>query len=560
MTRFVMIFRVFTVVTFIFFLVPHSFSQNVTAPVTPDKACNITTNPDFCRSVLPPYGRSDLYDYGRFLVRQSLHQSKRFSHLIDRSLRDNSTSLSGAGIGALRDCIVLSQLTTNYLSSSIATLNDTTTTTLPVDQADDVHTLLSAIVTNQQTCFDGLAQASVLKRKGDLYQPLVNGSKLYSTSLAMFTHSWAQKGHKKHKQGRQLLDELRVRRDGLPSWVNGGFFRSGPSRRSVQQSVRGGAPVLTTVVVAKRGKANFSSINDAIAAAPDNVNASYGYYVIKIKEGVYEEYVSVNSSKSNIMMVGAGINKTIITGNRSVGDGFTTFNSATFVVVGRNFVGMRLTIRNTAGPAKHQAVAVRNGADLSTFYKCSFEGYQDTLYAHSLRQFYRECDVYGTVDFIFGNAAVVFQKCKLYARLPSQGQSNMFTAQGRTDPNQNTGISIINSALLTTPELAAANGSIQSYLGRPWKEYSRTVYMLSNIGSLIDPAGWAPWSGDFALSTLYYGEYKNRGAGSKTDKRVTWPGFHVLAAVDASNFTVANFVQGDTWLDSTSVPFSTGLI
>lgn len=88
--------------------------------------------------------------------------------------------------------------------------------------------------------------------------------------------------------------------------------------------------VLTTVVVAKSGKANFSSINDALAAAPDNVNASNGYYVIKIKAGVYEEYVSVNSSKTNIMMVGAGINRTIITGNRSVGDGFTTFNSATF--------------------------------------------------------------------------------------------------------------------------------------------------------------------------------------------------------------------------------------
>lgn len=230
------------------------------------------------------------------------------------------------------------------------------------------------------------------------------------------------------------------------------------------------------------------------------------------------------------------------------------------VVVGKNFVGTRLTIRNTAGPAKHQAVAVRNGADLSAFYKCSFEGYQDTLYAHSLRQFYRECDIYGTVDFIFGNAAAVFQRCKLYARLPMQGQSNMFTAQGRTDPNQNTGISIMNSAISATPELAAANGSVQSFLGRPWKEYSRTVYMLSKIDSLIDPAGWAPWSGDFALNTSYYGEYRNRGLGSKTDKRVTWPGFHLMNAVDASNFTAANFVQGDMWLDSTTVPFSIGLI
>ena len=82
-------------------------------------------------------------------------------------------------------------------------------------------------------------------------------------------------------------------------------------------------------------------------------------------------------------------------------------------------------------------MAARNGADLSTFYHCSFEGYQDTLYTHSLRQFYRECDIYGTVDFIFGNAAVVFQDCNIYPRLPLQGQFNAIsiTAQGGTDPN-----------------------------------------------------------------------------------------------------------------------------
>ncbi|CAN6468236.1 unnamed protein product [Victoria cruziana] len=370
----------------------------------------------------------------------------------------------------------------------------------------------------------------------------------------MFAHSWVRRGH--GGRHRHLLDELRVRPDGMPRWVDKYIFRFGSNRRSAAQNV---PSVNRSVVVAKTGKADFRTINDAIAAAPDKVNVSNGYYLINIKAGVYEEYVSVNSSKTNIMMVGAGIGKTIITGNRSVGDGWTTFNSATFIVVGKNFVGMRFTVRNTAGPAKHQAVAVRNGADLSTFYKCSFEGYQDTLYTHSMRQFYRECDVYGTVDFIFGNAAVVFQKCKLCARLPSEGQTNMFTAQGRTDPNQNTGTSIIRSNILATPELAAAGYKVQSFLGRPWKEYSRTVYMLSSIGSLIDPAGWSPWSGDFALSTLYYGEYKNSGPGSKTDRRVTWPGFHVMNSVDASNFTVTNFLQGDVWLPPTSVPFTAGL-
>lgn len=105
-------------------------------------------------------------------------------------------------------------------------------------------------------------------------------------------------------------------------------------------------------------------------------------------------------------------------------------------------MGVNITFRNTAEGIKHQAVAVRNGADMSTFYSCSFEGYQDTLYVHSQRQYYTECDIYGTVDFIFGNAAAVFQNCNIYPRLPSVNQFNAITAQGRIDPNQNTGISI----------------------------------------------------------------------------------------------------------------------
>jgi len=225
-------------------------------------------------------------------------------------------------------------------------------------------------------------------------------------------------------------------------------------------------------------------------------------------------------------------------------------------VVGQGFVAVNMTFRNTAGAAKHQAVAVRSGADLSTFYLCSFEGYQDTLYTHSLRQFYRECDIYGTVDFIFGNAAVVFQNCNMFPRLPMQGQSNLITAQGRTDPNQNTGTSFQNCTIVPAENL----GLTKTYLGRPWKEYSRTTIMQSFIGSLIDPSGWMPWSGDFALSTLYYAEYSNTGPGSDTSNRVTWPGYHVINSADAVNFTMSNFILGDDWLPQTGVSYSSGLI
>ncbi|KAL7235268.1 hypothetical protein ACSBR1_018711 [Camellia fascicularis] len=119
-----------------------------------------------------------------------------------------------------------------------------------------------------------------------------------------------------------------------------------------------------------------------------------------------------------------------------------------------------------------------------------------------LRMF-RECNIYGTVDFIFGNAAVVFQNCNVYPRLPILGQFNTITVQGWTDINQITGTSIQNCTIIAAPDLAANNGTTQTYLGRPWKLYLRTVYMQSFLDSLINPAGWAAWSGTFALDTLY---------------------------------------------------------
>lgn len=218
-----------------------------------------------------------------------------------------------------------------------------------------------------------------------------------------------------------------------------------------------------------------------------------------------------------------------------------------------------MTFRNTAGAQNNQAVAVRCGSDLSVFYRCSFEGYQDTLYVHSQRQFYRECDIYGTVDFIFGNAAVVFQNCNLYARNPPN-KTNTLTAQGRTDPNQNTGISIHNCRVTAASDLKPVQSSVRTYLGRPWQKYSRTVFMKTYLDSLINPAGWMEWSGNFALSTLYYGEYMNTGPGSSTSNRVNWKGYHVITGASvASQFTVANFISGNSWLPATNVPFTAGL-
>nr|XP_004247401.1 probable pectinesterase/pectinesterase inhibitor 7 [Solanum lycopersicum] len=531
-------------------------------PVPPSVICKSTPYPSFCKSsVLPPSESPDnenVYSYGRKSIRKSLSSARKFLSLIEKYLR-KSKQLTVTAVRALEDCQFLAGLNMDYLSSSLKTVN-ATSNILPVLQADDVQTLLSAILTNTQTCLDGLQEtSSAWSLRNGLVAPLSNDTKLFSVSLALFTKGWVP--IKKNKSKFHRVKKNIFKNGRLPlkmSQRNQAIFERVGRRKLLQEDEQ--VVVSDIVVVSQDGSGNFSTINDAVAAAPNNTKAESGYFLIYITQGVYEEYVSIAKNKKYLMMIGDGINQTIITGNHSFVDGWTTFNSSTFSVVGQGFVAVNITFQNTAGAIKHQAVAVRNGADLSTFYSCSFEAYQDTLYVHSLRQFYRECDIYGTVDFIFGNAAALFQNCNMYPRLPMVNQFNAITAQGRTDINQNTGISIQNCTIRPADDLALSNGTTKTYLGRPWKEYSRTIYMQSYLDGFIHPTGWHDWSGDFALNTSYYAEFNNTGAGSNTTGRVTWPAIQILNATDAANFTLSNFLVGDDWLPQTGVPYFNSLL
>ena len=99
-----------------------------------------------------------------------------------------------------------------------------------------------------------------------------------------------------------------------------------------------------------------------------------------------------------------------------------------------------------------------------------------------------------------------------------------------------------------------------TYLGRPWKQYSRTVYMNTYMSGLVQPRGWLEWYGDFALGTLWYGEYRNHGPGARLTGRVTWPGYHIIRdAATANFFTVGRFIDGMSWLPATGIKFASGL-
>ncbi|KAM0952452.1 putative hydrolase [Dioscorea sansibarensis] len=467
---------------------------------------------------------------------QTLNTAISESTMLSSLLSHSSTGIIEHQKGSLQDCQELHQITLTYLKKSSSIIKSNS------DKLSDVRSHLSAALTNKATCLEGLATASG-PSKQVLVSSLISTYAHVTNSLSIISKPTAGAG----KKGRKLSGEL-------PKWLT-------PKDRRLLQSDNDynneydPASVLT---VAADGTGNFTTISDAIAFAP---NYSDYRTMIIVRAGVYDEHVEIPSYKPNIVLLGEGSDVTIITGNRSVADGWTTFRSATVAASGQGFLARDLTIMNTAGPAKNQAVALRVNADLSAVYRCKIDGYQDTLYVHSFRQFYRECDIFGTVDFVLGNSAVIFQGCNLVAKKPLPGQYNVITAQSRDDPNEVTGISIQNCSVLASDDLSPnIQGGTKTYLGRPWSIYSTTVYIESYIDSLVDPLGWEMWSsGDQGLDTLYYGEYENFGPGSSTDHRVNWPGYHIMDYDDAFNFTVSEFIYGDEWLDSTSFPYDDGV-
>uniref|UniRef100_A0A1J3H4R2 Pectinesterase n=1 Tax=Noccaea caerulescens TaxID=107243 RepID=A0A1J3H4R2_NOCCA len=541
-------------------------------PQSTSVACKSTPYPKLCRTILSAFksSPSDPYGYGKFTTKQCLKQAKRLSKVINgyaQRVRSKPGSATAEEIGALEDCGELAELTVSYLQTVTDELNTVDVMTSAV--VEHVNSLLSGVVTNQQTCLDGLTEAKS-GFAAAIGSPMGNLTGLYSVSLGLVSNALNRNLKRfKASKGKILGGQNSTYREPLETLIK--VLRNTcdkekdcrkASRNLGELGETSGGSILVrqAVIVGPYKSDNFTTITEAIAAAPNNTRPENGYFVIYARKGVYEEYIVVPINKRNLMLIGDGINKTIITGNHNVVDGWTTYNSSSFAVVGERFMAVDVTFRNTAGPEKHQAVALRNNAEGSTFYRCSFEGYQDTLYVHSLRQFYRECDIYGTVDFIFGNAAAIFQNCNIYPRKPMPQQKNAITAHGRTDPNQNTGISIINCTITAAPDLAAEPNTTMTFLGRPWKPYARTVFMQSYISDIVQPVGWLEWNGTTGLDTIYYGEYRNFGPGANTDRRVQWLGYNLLNMAQATNFTVYNFTMGDTWLPQTDIPFYGGLI
>ncbi|KAJ4879166.1 Pectinesterase [Raphanus sativus] len=339
----------------------------------------------------------------------------------------------------------------------------------------------------------------------------------------------------------------------LPSFSSG--QREGHTKNISMEALANKADV----IVAENGTGNFKTVKEAVASAPEN---SATRYTILVKKGDYHENVVIEKNKRNITILGEGRDSTFLTGSLNCADHhISTYDSATLGVNADGFMAQDICIRNIAGPAKEQAVALRITANRAIVYRCTIDAYQDTLYAHEGTHFYRDCYITGTVDFICGNATAVFQKCDIEARKPLQGQQNMITAQKCEKKVLKTCFSIHKCRIMATQDLAPVKGTVKTFLGRPWGPYATVVVMKSFIDDLIDPAGWAPWDNDKGrLSTLYYGEYQNIGPGAYTNKRVKWEGFESIKdPKEAAEFTIEKLLEGGSWIRSRGVPYEEGL-
>ncbi len=288
-------------------------------------------------------------------------------------------------------------------------------------------------------------------------------------------------------------------------------------------------------VVASDGSGDFQKVQDAINAVPDLRKTRT---TIFIKNGSYKEKLILPYTKTNVTFIGESVEGTILTNDdyaskrNRFGEEMGTSGSSGFFVNGEGFIAKNITFENSSGPVG-QAVAVRVDGDKVIFENCRFLGFQDTLYPHgkNCRQYYKNCYIEGTVDFIFGWSTAVFAECEIFCK----GDGGYVTAASTEEA---TDYGFVFRDCKVTGD--APQNSF--YLGRPWRPFAKTVFIDCWLGEQIKPEGWHNWGKEDAEKTAYYAEYHSVGPGADTKKRVGWS--KQLTKDQAERFTLENIFDG----------------
>jgi len=294
-------------------------------------------------------------------------------------------------------------------------------------------------------------------------------------------------------------------------------------------------PAPIHVVVAQDGSGDYPTVQNAVDHAFDRVLApTAARLIIDIRPGIYHERVRVPHDRPRVTFLGQDAQSTVITFGLGAKDAGGTFFSATVDINADEFEARNITFENSYGTGT-QAVAISVHSDRARFRSCRFLGMQDTVYAASGRQYYVDSYIAGHVDFIFGNAAAVFDHCQIHSR-----GAGYVAAESRTMADGAQGF------VFTHCRLTADAGVHDVFLGRPWRNYSRVVYLECWMGDHIRPEGWNNWNKEAAEQSSWFAEYGSDGPGGNAAARVKWA--KPLTAAEARDFRPEVFLRGaDGW-------------
>ena len=299
----------------------------------------------------------------------------------------------------------------------------------------------------------------------------------------------------------------------------------------------------TELKVAADGSAQYKTIQSAIDAAPAN---SKDRVTITIQPGTYKERLEVPKDKTMLTFKGAGDDpsRTILTHDWSArtknpeGKEVGTSGSRSTLISATDFTAENVTFENSAGDVG-QAVAVKFNSDRGIFRNCRFLGWQDTLYVHDRRVYFKDCYIEGRVDFIFGKSTAVFDHCTIHSK-----NGGCVTAAA-TPQEVPFGFVFLNCRL-------TGDGN-KALLGRPWRAFAAVALLNCEMGDHIKPEGWQHWN-DMTEGhdgkTSRYSEYKSTGPGANPEKRVDWS--HQLTDDEAKKYTIDAILGGDDHWDPTA--------
>ncbi len=330
---------------------------------------------------------------------------------------------------------------------------------------------------------------------------------------------------------------------------------------------------------------NFTSVNEALASLsiyeeevcypapnkPDNLAS----VVVHIAPGVYEEQVVV--SRPFVTFLGEDAENTVLTYGLGafevLADGVKrgTFRTASVRIDTHDFLAKNITFRNSAGfgHTVGQALALYVDGDRNIFEDCILLGSQDTLFTAPLpptaaapggftgpgefkprtmgRQFYKNCFIRGDVDFIFGSAIAYFDNCTIFSQKPGDRKPPEspdeeviygYITAASTPIEEEYGYVFRNCKLVSDCPPKSV------YLGRPWREYAKTVFISCELGEHIHPLGWNDWKKPHGH--FYYGEYNSYGPGALVKERADFS--HQLTKEEAEVLTPEIVLGGpDGW-------------